>query len=306
MYNQFCLRKDPCRLMPDPSFLFLTDRHREALSGLSYAILQRSGFAVLTGEVGTGKTTLIARMLKFIPASRLQFSKIVVPTLTPPEFLEMVLLEFGLTYVPSSKLQRLWILRKLVLDGRREGKVSALVVDEAHKLSPEVLEEIRMLANFEEGEQPFLQILLVGQTELDDLINSREMRPLKQRIGVRFSLGPLNHSEVNEYIRHRWLIAGGTDFPFTTEAVEAIAFASSRIPRVINSVCDNAMSVASAEKSSWIRHGHVRQAAAILGLPAPAVVEAPVSVAPPHIVVPAPKISLWHRWAEQARKKVLS
>src|SRR5690242_4121621 len=192
MYNHaFGLRQNPFNLTPDPAFLFLTEQHREALAGLTYSLLQRKGFTVLTGDVGTGKTTLLSRILRFLPSSQLQFSLIVNPTLTPAEFLELALLDFGLTEVPESKAQRLWLLQNLILQGQRQGKVSALIVDEAHKLSPEVLEEIRLLGNFEEAEQKILQILLVGQTELDQVLERPDLRQLKQRIGVRLSLGPL-------------------------------------------------------------------------------------------------------------------
>jgi general secretion pathway protein A len=264
--ESFGLRKDPFSLTPDPAFLFLTQQHREALVGLTGAILQRKGFAVLTGDAGTGKTTLLARVLQFLPTNQLQFSVIVNPTLTPAEFLELALLDFGVTDVPSSKAQRLWKLQNLLLQGQREGKVSALIVDEAHKLTTEVLEEIRMLGNFEEAGQKFLQILLVGQSELDTTLNRQDLRQLKQRIGVRLSLAPLAPTEVGEYIRHRWLRAGGTDHPFSTEAIEDIAGASRGLPRVINSVCDNALILAFAEGSSRVLDKHVRGAAKDLDL----------------------------------------
>ena len=123
MYNRtYGLQKNPFNMTPDPAFLFLTTQHREALAGLTYAILQRKGFIVLTGEAGTGKTTLLARVLQFVPPSRLQFSLILNPTLTPAEFLEMALLDFGVAEVPSSKAQRLWKLQTLLLDGRRNGE----------------------------------------------------------------------------------------------------------------------------------------------------------------------------------------
>src|SRR5579863_4165488 len=200
MYNDlFGLCKDPFSLAPDPSFLFLTDQHRETLSGLSLAILQHKGLVVLIGDAGTGKTTLLARILRFLPESRLQFSMIQNPTLTPSEFLEFALLNFGVADVPSSKAERLFKLLNVILQGRREGKVSALIVDEAHKLSPEVLEEIRMLGNLEDPDDRFLQILLVGQPELDQALNREDMRQLKQRIGVRLTLGPLDSSQVGEY-----------------------------------------------------------------------------------------------------------
>lgn len=264
--DSFGLRKNPFSLTPDPGSLFLTDQHREALVGLTCAILQRKGLAVLTGDAGTGKTTLLARILQFLPASRLQYSVILHPTLTPTEFLELALLDFGVTDVPSSKAQRLWTLRNLLLDGQREGRVSALIVDEAHKLSPEVLEEIRMLGNFEEAEQKILQVLLVGQGELDKILNREDLRQLKQRISVRLSLAPLARAQVGEYIRHRWLRAGGTEPPFSTEAIEDVACASQGIPRVINVLCDNALISAFEKRSSQVLDSHVREAAANLDL----------------------------------------
>jgi len=267
MYKEsFGLRKSPFSLTPDPTCLYLTEQHREALCGLTYAILQRRGFAVLTGEVGTGKTTLLARVVQFMPANRLQFSMILNPTMTPSEFLEFALLDFGVTDVPTSKARRLWMLRDLLLRGEREGKVSALIVDEAHKLSPEVLEEIRLLGNFEDSGQKFLQILLVGQNELNGTLARDDMRQLKQRIGLRMSLGPLAPLQVAEYMRHRWLRAGGMELPFSKEAIEDVAVVSKGIPRVINAVCDNALLAAFAEGSSQVLDKHVRAEAAILDL----------------------------------------
>jgi len=296
----FGLRKNPFSMTPDPAFLFLTEQHREGLVGLTYAILERKGFAVLTGEVGTGKTTLLARVLQFLPATRLQFSLILNPTLTPSEFLEMTLLDFGVRDIPSSKAQRLWKLQNLLLQGQREGKVSALIVDEAHKLSPEVLEEIRLLGNFEEADHKLLQILLVGQNELDDVLNREDLRQLKQRVAVRLSIGPLAPPEVGQYIRHRWLRAGGAQPPFSAKAIADIADISRGIPRLINSVCENALTLAFAEESSLVEPQHVQAAAADLRLtPAPAVPlpditdEPPVS---PPAELPGETVSTWTQW----------
>jgi general secretion pathway protein A len=300
MYNHvYGLRKDPFRVMPDPSLLFLTDQHREALSGLTFAILQRSGFVVLTGEVGTGKTTLLARILRFLPTSRLQYCQIVNPVLTPSEFLELVLLEFGLRDIPANKAQRLWMLRNLILEGQRQGKVSVLVVDEAQKLSLELLEEIRMLGNYEDAEQPCLQILLVGQSEFDETLNRQDMRPLKQRISVRFTLRPLAPAEVGEYMRHRWVSAGGTELPFTPEAIEDIAYASKRIPRLINSLCDNALLAAFKENSLRVLHRHVREEAAKLDLGEIPRREEPVKTEAPEDRIVSPKPSMWSRWVSR-------
>jgi general secretion pathway protein A len=267
MYNElFGLSSDPFRLAPDPSFLFLTDQYREALSGLTLAILQRKGLVVLTGEAGTGKTTMLARILQFLPASRLQFSQIFNPTLTPSEFLELALLQFGLTDIPPGKAHRLLKLLSLILDGQRQGKVSALIVDEAHKLSPEVLEEIRLLGMLEDSDNQSLQILLVGQNELDETLDRKDMRQFKQRIAVRLALAPLALPEVGEYMRHRWLRAGGSEFPFDPQAVDDIARLSQRIPRLINVLCDNALFAAFREKSSRVLESHVREVAAKLDL----------------------------------------
>jgi general secretion pathway protein A len=267
MYNKrFGLAKNPFNMTPDPAFLFLTAQHREALAGLTYAVLQHKGFVVLTGEAGTGKTTLLSRVLQSLPESRIQFSLIMNSTLTPSEFLELALLDFGIKDVPASKAQRLHKLGTLLLQGQREGKVSALIVDEAHKLSIEVLEEIRLLGNFEQADQKLLQIVLVGQDELDEILDRANLRQLKQRIAVRLSIGPLAPPEVGQYIRHRWLTAGGTQPPFSAEAVAGIARVSCCIPRVINALCDNALVQAMAEGCATITDRHVHAAALDLQL----------------------------------------
>jgi general secretion pathway protein A len=306
MYNHaFGLRQNPFNLTPDPAFLFLTEQHREALAGLTYSLLQRKGFAVLTGDAGTGKTTLLARILRFLPTSQLQFSMIVNPTLTASEFLELALLDFGVTQVPESKAKRLWMLQNLILQGQRQGKVSALIVDEAHKLSPEVLEEIRLLGNFEEAEQKILQILLIGQTELDGVLGRENLRQLKQRIAVRLSLTPLTPVQVAEYIRHRWVRAGGTIHPFTPDAVEGIGHLSRGIPRVINAVCDTALISAYAERSNRVAERHIREAAKSLDLGElpmrePAAEEAAAETLPvAGITRLLPKSSRWVRWASR-------
>jgi general secretion pathway protein A len=318
MYRQaFGLRKDPFNLTPDPGFLYLTAQHREALVGLTYAILQRKGFVVMTGEAGTGKTTLLARVLQFLPATKLQFSIILNPTLTPSEFLEMALLDFGLSNIPSSKAQRLWKLQNLILQGASEGKVAALVVDEAHKLSPEVLEEIRLLGNFEDADQKLLQILLVGQAELNDVLDRDDLRQLKQRVAVRLSIGPLAMTEVDQYIRHRWLRAGGTKAPFSGAAVEKIADMSRGIPRLINSLCENALTLALGEGCVLVDRQHVEAAASDLHVyelltqsePDPM----PPQIAPPETInepgeeangaAAQAKFSRWPRWAGRLRHK---
>jgi general secretion pathway protein A len=246
MYNKFFgLQRNPFNLTPDPGFLFLTAQHREALAGLTYAILGRKGFVVLTGGPGTGKTTLLMRVLEYLPKDRLRSSVILNTTLSPTEFLETALLNFGITDIPASKAQRLLKLQAMLMECHRAGKVCALVVDEAHKLSPEVLEEIRLLSNFEKADEKLLQIVIVGQEELVDVLNRTDLWQLKQRIAVRFSIASLSLPDVDRYIRHRWGKAGGSAaIPFNAEAISAVAQWSQGIPRVMNAICDNTLMLA--------------------------------------------------------------
>jgi general secretion pathway protein A len=254
-------------MTPDPAFLYLTPQHREALAGLTYAILGRKGFLVLTGEAGTGKTTLLARALQCLPTSRIQCSVILNPMLTAAEFLESALLDFGVPEVPASKAQRLALLQRLLVRADRQNKVCALIVDEAHKLGTAVLEEIRLLGNFECSDHKLLQILFLGQSELGELLNRNDLRQLKQRIAARFTIGPLTDLEALHYIRHRWRTAGGAEVaPFTSEALNSIATHSSGIPRLINAICDNALIQAFGEAANTVEARHVRQACLDLDL----------------------------------------
>jgi general secretion pathway protein A len=262
MYNRFFgLQKNPFGMTPDPAFLFLTVQHREALAGLTYALLGRKGFLVLTGDAGTGKTTLMARVVQHLPKDRVQFSVILNPTLTAAEFLEMVLLDYGVESVPASKAQRLTILQKLLTTADDQGKTSALMIDEAHKLKADVLEEIRLLGNYERSDRKLLQILFLGQDELGGMLNTPGLRQLKQRIAARFAIGPLGSHEVEQYIQFRWTKAGGAEAPFTPESIRAIGLYSKGIPRVINAICDNALMLAFAEGINSVRGKHVREAA---------------------------------------------
>jgi general secretion pathway protein A len=258
MYNEFFgLQRSPFNLTPDPEFLYLNARHREALAGISYAILARKGFVVLTGDAGTGKTTLLTRILGHLPTTRIQSSVIVNPTLTPQEFLEAALLDFGFGNVPTSKAQRITMFQDFLWKGNREGKISALVIDEAHKLSLEVLEEIRLLGNFECGGEKLLQIVLVGQSELDELLNREHLNQLKQRIALRLMIEPLPAAEVERYIRHRWIKAGGNEPPFTKDAVACVTQVSKGIPRIVNVISDNALLQAFGENAVRVEARHV-------------------------------------------------
>ena len=240
MYTEyFGLNRSPFSLSPDPRFLLLTPKHREALGGLLFAVTARKGFMVLTGEAGTGKTTLVKKLLSSIPARCAQFSVVVNPMLNASEFLESVLMDYGVSSVPSSKAMRLALLRRLLLQADKEGKTSVLVVDEAHLLTSELLEEIRLLSNLETSEHKLLQIILAGQSELNNILDQQSMRHVKQRIAARVDLAPLAEKDVLEYVEKRWTCAGGVGpTPISESAITLLARGSGGIPRVINALCD--------------------------------------------------------------------
>jgi general secretion pathway protein A len=258
MYHEFFgLRKAPFSLTPNPEFLYLTTGYREAMAGLTYAIMAQKGFVVLTGDAGTGKTSLLTRVLRHVPLYRIQCSVIVNPTLTPSEFLEAAMMDFGIQDIPTSKAQRIAMLQNFLLTALKEGKIAALIVDEAHKLTPELIEEIRLLGNFESADEKLLQIVLVGQTELDQVLNGENLRQFKQRIALRLRIESLSEAEVGQYIQYRWMKAGGTQAPFSANAIASIGQASQGIPRVINVICDNALLTAFGEQSASVELSHV-------------------------------------------------
>jgi len=268
MYTEFFgLQRLPFNLTPDPGFLFLPLKHREALAGLTYAILERKGFVVLTGDAGTGKTTLISSVLNRLPHDRVESSIVLNPTLTASEFLEGVLLDFDIPDVPTSKAQRLWKLQEFLARVHHENRYAVLVIDEAHKLSLEVLEEIRLLGNFEGATGKFLQILLLGQSELDEVLNRHDLRQFKQRVALRLYIDRLNPSEVQQYIQFRWAKGEAKGAPpFTADALAGIVQWSQGIPRLINSICDTALLMAFGDESPVVGLNYVRAAATNLAL----------------------------------------
>jgi len=266
MYEAFFgLTKNPFGLTPDAAVLFMTRQHREALAGLTYAIVNRKGLVVLTGAVGTGKSTLLGRVLAHLPVS-VRAGVILTPTLTPAEFLELALLDLGFQDIPQSKARRLVLLQEYLVAGHNAGKVTVLVVDEAHMLSPEVLEELRLLGNYETSDAKLLQIVLVGQNELAGVLNRPDMRQLKQRVAVRLSIEPISRVEIGQYIGFRWAAAGGSGMPFSAGALECVAETSGGVPRLINSLCASALLLAFAESSPIVEPAHVMEAAADLDL----------------------------------------
>ena len=273
MYEKFfALKKAPFSLVPDPDCIHLTAQHADAISGLAFGVLARKGYLVLTAEAGLGKTTALRSLSQLLSESNVQSSVIFAPTLTAPEFFELVLLNFGFKDVPVSKAQRLKLLEEFLVRSDAEGKILALIVDEAHQLSPELLEEVRLLGNFETNDSKLLQIVLVGQNELNDRLNLPQLWQLKQRITIRLSLRRLDREAVEEYIRFRWTKAGGEEpIPFTGAALNGIASWSSGIPRLINVISDYALLLAFAGTSREIDIQTIREACEELSLPTPTI-----------------------------------
>jgi len=265
--ESFGLKKKPFSLVSDPSMLYFTDANREALAVLCYGLLERKGLMLLLGQAGTGKTTLMARAVLGLPPSRVQFASIVNPTCSDEEFLETVLLGFGVREIPATKPQRVARLEKHLLQTQADGKIAALIVDEAHKLNIGSLEEIRLLGNLERRSEKLLQIILAGQPELAATMNRPDCVQLKQRVALRVGLRPLTPTEVGQYIACRWVRAGSRQrSPFTPQAVDLIARVSEGIPRLINVVCDNALLTAFGEQSRAVEASHVSQSCVDLDL----------------------------------------
>jgi general secretion pathway protein A len=242
MYLKFYgLREAPFSPTPDPKFLFQSARHREALAQLVYGVRERKGFIVLTGEIGTGKTTLLRTLIErldgTVPVAYVHNSALEIEGL-----LEYVLHDWGVKSTATSHAQRLVELNEFLIEQHRDGKSPLLVIDEAQNLSRPTLEAVRLLSNFETTNQKLMQILLVGQPELRDTLNSPDLRQLKQRIGLRCHIAPLSPEETRLYIRHRLRIAGAADAGiFTDAAIQKIAEYSRGTPRVINIVCDHCL-----------------------------------------------------------------
>lgn len=264
--SSFGLKSLPFAIAPDPSRLYLTARHRECLAGLVYAILARKGLIVMTGEVGAGKTIILARLQELLPP-RVKVAMIAHPTLSADDFLDALMLGFAITDIPQGKARRLLRLRQYLIQQQLESAVPTLIVDEAQAMSITVMEELRLLSNLEQNCEKLLQIVLVGQSELDGLLRDHQLRHLKQRVAVRLFLTPLSASEVGAYIEHRWTHAGAAGaHPFTPEAVAVLGQITNCIPRLINTVCDNALLLAFAEQSHNVTATHVMEAAEDLDL----------------------------------------
>jgi general secretion pathway protein A len=239
----FGLNEKPFAITPDPRYLYLSERHAEALAHLLYGINEAGGFVQLTGEVGTGKTTIVRSLLAQTPKNA-EIALILNPKMTAPEFLLTICEELGIG-VPDSALGSLKdlvdILSHYLLRAHAAGHRVVLVVDEAQNLSPEVLEQVRLLTNLETNTQKLLQIILIGQPELRELLARNELRQLAQRITGRYHLNPLSREESAAYVLHRLRVAGATTDIFAPAALSEVFRLSQGVPRVINVICDRAL-----------------------------------------------------------------
>jgi general secretion pathway protein A len=257
MYKAFFnLTRNPFDLTPDPACFVPTKRHNEALTALYYGIRRHKGFVVLTGEVGTGKTLLLRCLLRLLKESKdVAYAYLFNGRLSPTEFLQYILSDFGLPASGKNKSDLLFDLGQFLVSRGSRKMTTVLIVDEAHHLSADILEEVRLLSNLETDDDKLLQIVLVGQPELDEKLDSVGLRQLKQRIAVRTQLGSLDADETKRYIEQRLQIAGANLCPnplFSAQTIAAVHRHSRGLPRLINTICDNALMIAYARRSTSV------------------------------------------------------
>ncbi|MCT7944618.1 ExeA family protein [Shewanella septentrionalis] len=267
MYKAFYgLSDNPFSIAPNPHYLFLSDRHREALAHLTYGLGETGGFVLLTGEVGTGKTTVSRCLLGQLPDNT-DTAFILNPSLTELELLATLCDELKIAYGDNPTLKQLTDhLSRFLLDNHSKGRNTVLIIDEAQHLRPEVLEQLRLLTNLETDTKKLLQVILIGQPELQLLLKRQELRQLAQRITARYHLLPLNEDEIALYVLHRLQVAGRFEPLFTRKAVKELQKYSGGIPRLINLLCERSLMAGYAQSRVPIDHHMVRQAAAeVLG-----------------------------------------
>ena len=261
MYLEFYgLKEQPFNTTPDPRYLFPTAGHQEALAQLLYGVQERKGFIVLTADVGTGKTTLLQTLLSRLDSAT-AVAYVFNSTLPFDEMLEYILEDFGVTKVGETRAQRLVALNNFLIERRRTGQNTVLIIDEAQNLDAPTLEQVRLLSNFETPTEKLLQIVLVGQTELKTKLLLPELRQLRQRIGLRCSIPPLSSQETRDYIRFRLRTAGARHGGLFSEAsVSRIIEYSEGIPRVVNILCDHCLLSGFADQKRQIDRDIVDEA----------------------------------------------
>jgi len=262
MYTDYLgIKEKPFSITPDPRYLYMSQGHQDALAHLTYGIVESGGFVVLTGEVGTGKTSLCRCLLEQLPRN-VEIALIVNPVLTRLELVAAICDEFGVEYPADTQSLKLLIdlLNAHLLNAFAQGKHCVLMIDEAQNLAPEVLEQVRLLTNLETDKKKLLQIILVGQPELNSLLQRQDMRQLNQRITARYHLLPLSEDEMRAYIRHRLSVAGLRRMIFTADALKEIYKHSGGVPRLINIICDRCLLAAYATERAEIGRSIARSA----------------------------------------------
>ncbi|MEQ1949091.1 MAG: AAA family ATPase [Bryobacteraceae bacterium] len=248
MYNAFFgFSETPFSLSPDPAFFYRSEQHEEALANLVYGVQARKGFIVLTGEVGTGKTTMLECLRDYLESQYIEFAFLFNSRVNTEQFFEMIAYDLNLSCARTSKTEVLFALNQLLVEQTQQGRTTVLIVDEAHNLEWEVLEEIRLLGNLENRNGKLLQIILAGQPEFDRKLDAPNLRQLKQRVVLRCNLNPFSLRDAVEYMESRLEHAGMLDQSvFPEELMAEIHLRTQGIPRVINAVCDNLLLTAFA------------------------------------------------------------
>ena len=235
------LSEAPFNITPNPRFLFFSAKHREAFNHLIYGIRERKGFVQLTGEVGAGKTTLCRALLEDLGPT-FSTALILNPVLDADQLIKAIAMEFGLTVKGMDRMETISELNSFLLRQLEQARDTVLIIDEAQNLTPDLLEQVRLLSNLETDERKLLQIILMGQPELRDRLNEHGLRQLRQRITVRYHLEPLKRAEISQYVQHRLSVSGANGAPyFTTAAIWRIYHYSKGVPRLINALCDKCL-----------------------------------------------------------------
>jgi type II secretory pathway predicted ATPase ExeA len=275
------LREEPFSLTPDPRFLHMAQPYRVALETVVQSIIRRKGFVVVNGPIGTGKTTVLHAAMQIL--SRLNRNNaplasafILNPVLSPAEFLETLITEFEVTCTSTTKPARLAALYKMFLEKQKQGGTSILIVDEAHLMTMELLEEIRLLSNADTYREKLLQVILCGQPELTPFLQRRELRALQQRITQYCLLRPLSLAETHSYVAERLQAAGLTGpSPFSEKSIELVHLYSQGVPRLINQICDGALVVGFNTRQRQIQPDAIEESATQLQLTVETVEERP-------------------------------
>jgi general secretion pathway protein A len=268
MYETYYgLKENPFNVTPDPKFIYLGENHQEALAHLLYGVREKKGFVVITGEVGSGKTTLIHYLLsRFNGNGNTKTAYLFNPKLSANDFIQYILKDLGVVVNGGTKSDNLYSLYRYLLKAYENNEKVILIVDEAQGLDPELLEEIRLLSNFETSKSKLLQIILVGQPELKRTLSKFDLRQLRQRINMQYHLNPLSKKETQEYVEKRLRTAGAKGRLFTKKALKEIYRRSGGIPRLINILCDNALLNGYALDQKMVDNKSVKEAAKDLKL----------------------------------------